>query len=84
MTGLDHRRFDLTAQAGVLLQLVGDAHQGVLEHTARLPRLVMATNSGLKTLGWRAIESLSERPASTSLRTATIVSLRNFALGLLL
>ena len=36
---VDHRRFDLAAQRGVLLQLVGDAHERVLEHTAGLPRL---------------------------------------------
>ncbi len=30
-------------------------------------------------MGWRAIESLSDRPASTSLRTATIVSVRNLS-----
>ena len=37
----------------------------------------MAMNSWLNTFGCRAIASLSGRPASTSLRTATIVSLRN-------
>ena len=74
---VDHRRADLAAQRGVLLELVGDAQQRALEHAADLAGRVIATNSGLNTFGWRAIASLSDRPASTSLRTATIVSLRN-------
>jgi hypothetical protein len=40
----------------------------------------MDTNSGLKILGWRSRASDSGRPASTSLRTLTIVSLsRSFS-----
>ena len=33
---VDHRRADLPAQRRVLLQLVGNAYEGILEHTARL------------------------------------------------
>ncbi len=36
---VDHRRADLAAQGGVLLELIGDTHQRVLEHASRLPRL---------------------------------------------
>ncbi len=38
------------------------------------PARVIATNSGLKTLGWRSSESDRGRPASTSLRTSTRTS----------
>src|SRR5919206_1192174 len=38
------------------------------------PARVIATNSGEKTFGWRSSASDSGRPASTSLRTLTIVS----------
>src|SRR3954463_12536249 len=45
------------------------------------PARVIATYSGEKTFGWRSNASDSGRPASTSLRTLTIVSDSGFLLG---
>ena len=81
---VDHRGFDLPAQRGVLLELIGDAQQRALEHTARLPGLRHRDEQRAEHLRMARHRVAQRQPRLDVLADRDDRLLEHLALGLLL